>query len=180
MAANERLLDLNQEAVNNTTTTSTSSEEGGDGEGRRRRRRYVRSALPRLRWTPQLHASFVRAVDTLGGQDRATPKAVLQSMEVTGLSIAHVKSHLQMYRNKKLDKEGKVIRRRQAFKHTQVNTTLPLHHYFKMGNGGIVLSQHHGLQVDAVKLLNEKEESSQNNSGSKEDVISTKLSLSFS
>ncbi|CAN1283660.1 Putative Myb family transcription factor At1g14600 [Linum perenne] len=96
MAANERLLDLNQEAVNNTTTTSTSSEEGGDGEGRRRRRRYVRSALPRLRWTPQLHASFVRAVDTLGGQDRATPKAVLQSMEVTGLSIAHVKSHLQV------------------------------------------------------------------------------------
>ncbi|CAN1355808.1 Putative Myb family transcription factor At1g14600 [Linum perenne] len=89
MAANERLLDLNQEAV--------SSEEGGDGEGRQRRRRYVRSALPRLRWTPQLHASFVRAVDTLGGQDRATPKAVLQSMEVTGLSIAHVKSHLQVF-----------------------------------------------------------------------------------
>ncbi|CAN1355809.1 Putative Myb family transcription factor At1g14600 [Linum perenne] len=98
MAANERLLDLNQEAVNNnTTTTSSSSEEGGDGEGRQRRRRYVRSALPRLRWTPQLHASFVRAVDTLGGQDRATPKAVLQSMEVTGLSIAHVKSHLQVF-----------------------------------------------------------------------------------
>ncbi|XP_071699274.1 uncharacterized protein [Rutidosis leptorrhynchoides] len=66
-------------------------------------RPYVRSRLPRLRWTNDLHLRFVQAVERLGGQDRATPKMVLQLMNVKGLHIAHVKSHLQMYRSKKFD-----------------------------------------------------------------------------
>ncbi|KAF0897375.1 hypothetical protein E2562_036498 [Oryza meyeriana var. granulata] len=73
-------------------------------------RQYNRSKLPRLRWTPDLHMAFVHAVERLGGQERATPKLVLQMMNVRGLSIAHVKSHLQMYRSKKLDHEGRQIR----------------------------------------------------------------------
>ncbi|XP_042459650.1 uncharacterized protein LOC122043203 isoform X2 [Zingiber officinale] len=83
-----------------------------NGEGSSERsvpsvRQYNRSKTPRLRWTPDLHLSFVHAVERLGGQDRATPKLVLQMMNVRGLSIAHVKSHLQMYRSKKLDDSGK-------------------------------------------------------------------------
>ncbi|KAM7270194.1 hypothetical protein ACFE04_029408 [Oxalis oulophora] len=66
-------------------------------------RQYNRSKTPRLRWTPHLHLCFLHAIERLGGQERSTPKLVLQFMNVKGLSIAHVKSHLQMYRSKKLD-----------------------------------------------------------------------------
>lgn len=33
-------------------------------------RPYVRSKMPRLRWTPDLHRCFVHAVQRLGGEDR--------------------------------------------------------------------------------------------------------------
>ncbi|KAL5568812.1 hypothetical protein UlMin_025387 [Ulmus minor] len=96
--------DEGEEAANGRSSSSSSDEENGKkATSGGSVRQYVRSKTPRLRWTPDLHLCFVRAVERLGGQERATPKLVLQLMNIKGLSIAHVKSHLQMYRSKKIE-----------------------------------------------------------------------------
>ncbi|KAI3409063.1 SANT domain-containing protein [Psidium guajava] len=69
------------------------------------------SGKERLRWTQELHDRFVAAVEQLGGADiilcflldgillllgGATPKGILKAMDVHGLTIYHIKSHLQV------------------------------------------------------------------------------------
>ncbi|KAK3121782.1 hypothetical protein QOZ80_8BG0660860 [Eleusine coracana subsp. coracana] len=53
---------------------------------------------PRLRWTRELHERFVLAVSEVGGADKATPKSVMRAMAIKGLTLHHLKSHLQKYR----------------------------------------------------------------------------------
>ncbi|KAK1355719.1 hypothetical protein POM88_048975 [Heracleum sosnowskyi] len=64
---------------------------------------------PRIRWTLELHERFLRAASELGGLFSATPKGILQKMNVRGVNVDQVKSHLQKVRirnssNKFIDK----------------------------------------------------------------------------
>ncbi|KAE9613713.1 putative sterol 14-alpha-demethylase transcription factor MYB-HB-like family [Lupinus albus] len=55
-------------------------------------------AKPRLKWTPELHQRFIEAINQLGGAEKATPKSIMRVMGIPGLTLYHLKSHLQKYR----------------------------------------------------------------------------------
>ncbi|XP_057735404.1 protein PHR1-LIKE 2-like isoform X2 [Arachis stenosperma] len=70
---------------------------GGGGGGGEPSLVLTSDPKPRLRWTTDLHERFVDAVTQLGGAT-TTPKAILRTMNVKGLTLYHLKSHLQKYR----------------------------------------------------------------------------------
>ncbi|KAJ6319378.1 hypothetical protein OIU78_014903 [Salix suchowensis] len=67
---------------------------------------YTSDLKPRLRWTEDLHSCFVNAVKELGGPQQTTPRSVLRLMNVEGLTIFQVKSHLQKYRQGRYSVRG--------------------------------------------------------------------------
>ncbi|XP_059634600.1 uncharacterized protein LOC132276958 [Cornus florida] len=104
----------------------------------------------RLRWTHELHERFVDAVAQLGGPDRATPKGVLRVMGVQGLTIYHVKSHLQKYRLAKYlpdsSSDGK-----KADKKESGDTLSSLD-----GSSGVQINEALKLQMEVQKRLHEQ------------------------
>ncbi|XP_027353137.1 myb family transcription factor PHL5-like [Abrus precatorius] len=108
----------------------------------------VVSSKTRIRWTKDLHEKFVECVNRLGGADQATPKAILKMMETDGLTIFHVKSHLQKYRIAKFIPEagqGKPDKRIHAkdVHHLDVKTGLQIREALK-------------LQLDTQRCLHEQ------------------------
>ncbi|XP_057438751.1 myb family transcription factor PHL5-like isoform X2 [Lotus japonicus] len=53
----------------------------------------------RIRWSKDLHEPFMMIVNSLGGPEKAKPKAILEMMKSDLLSISHIKSHLQKCRS---------------------------------------------------------------------------------
>ncbi|RID50761.1 hypothetical protein BRARA_H01468 [Brassica rapa] len=110
----------------------------------------------RMRWTPELHEAFVEAVNSLGGSDRATPKGVLKKMKVEGLTIYHVKSHLQKYRTARYRPEP-------SESGSPEKKLTPLEHITALDlKGGIGITEALRLQMEVQKQLHEQLEIQRN------------------
>ncbi|KAL1196892.1 Myb family transcription factor PHL5 [Cardamine amara subsp. amara] len=108
----------------------------------------------RIRWTQDLHEKFVECVNCLGGADKATPKAILKLMDSEGLTIFHVKSHLQKYRIAKYipdSLEGKFEKRACAKELSQLDIKT-----------GVQIKEALQLQLDVQRHLHEQLEIQRN------------------
>eukprot|EP00268_Persea_americana_P021506 TRINITY_DN2146_c0_g1_i1.p1 TRINITY_DN2146_c0_g1~~TRINITY_DN2146_c0_g1_i1.p1 ORF type:complete len:218 (+),score=61.99 TRINITY_DN2146_c0_g1_i1:1439-2092(+) len=108
-----------------------------------------------MRWTPELHECFVEAVNKLGGSERATPKGVLKLMKVEGLTIYHVKSHLQKYRTARY--------RPDSSEGTSERKVTPLEEMSALDlKTGIEITEALRLQMEVQKRLHEQLEIQRN------------------
>ncbi|XP_057783257.1 LOW QUALITY PROTEIN: myb family transcription factor PHL5 [Salvia miltiorrhiza] len=110
----------------------------------------------RIRWTQDLHDRFVECVNRLGGPDKATPKQVLKLMDTEGLTIFHVKSHLQKYRNAKYSPES-VEATGKAEKKTNTNNAAEIDI-----KTGMQLKEALQMQLDVQRRLHEQLEIQRN------------------
>ncbi|KAA8517404.1 hypothetical protein F0562_017697 [Nyssa sinensis] len=107
------------------------------------------SGKERLRWTRELHDLFEKAVNHLGGPDCATPKGILKAMGIPGLTIYHVKSHLQKYRISKFIPESSS---RCRFERRRISEILP---NFSTTSGA-QLSEALQMQMEAQRRLSDQ------------------------
>ncbi|XP_050383245.1 myb family transcription factor PHL5 isoform X2 [Argentina anserina] len=106
------------------------------------------SSKTRIRWNQDLHEKFVECVNRLGGADKATPKAILKMMGLEGLTIFHIKSHLQKYRIAKYlpdSAEGRSEKRAHVNAEPQLDVKT-----------GFQIKEALQLQLDAQKQLHEQ------------------------
>ncbi|KAI9074441.1 hypothetical protein K1719_043635 [Acacia pycnantha] len=131
-------------------------------------------AKPRLKWTTDLHARFIEAVNQLGGADKATPKTVMKLMGIPGLTLYHLKSHLQKYRlSKNLPGQSsssvthKITTNASAVSGERISEANGTHHHNHMNNltlgapqannnKDIHISEALQMQIEVQRRLNEQ------------------------
>uniref|UniRef100_A0A5B6YKR1 HTH myb-type domain-containing protein n=1 Tax=Davidia involucrata TaxID=16924 RepID=A0A5B6YKR1_DAVIN len=104
----------------------------------------------RMRWTPELHEAFVEAVNKLGGSE-----SVLKLMKVEGLTIYHVKSHLQKYRTARYRPESSEGSSEKKLTPIEELSSLDL-------KTGIEITEALRLQMEVQKRLHEQLEIQRN------------------
>ncbi|KAE8692837.1 RNA-binding family protein, putative isoform 1 [Hibiscus syriacus] len=110
----------------------------------------------RIRWIPELHELFLNAVDQLGGPESATPKNILNLMNVEGLNIYHVKSHLQKYRLAKDVTELKHDKRISKVEEKKATLIQSDDNIERDMSGNIQVVETLQMQVQVQKLLHEQ------------------------
>ncbi|CAH8273168.1 unnamed protein product [Arabidopsis lyrata] len=114
-------------------------------------RSYIRSQMPRRRWTDDLDCRFVQVVEYLGGERSATPKKILRYMGVSDLTMSQVKSHLQMYRNKK---EANSIQERRMIRQMKLRQSQQyLQIYERARNVTQDFQNHQRVQLDITEKV---------------------------
>ncbi|XP_050277158.1 myb family transcription factor PHL8-like [Quercus robur] len=119
-------------------------------------------AKPRLKWTPELHQRFIEAVNQLGGPDKATPKSLMRVMGIPGLTLYHLKSHLQKYRlGKSQQSESCTDSKPEDYRETQTTDghfsreiTSDANH--NQNNESLQIAQALKLQMEVQRKLHEQ------------------------
>lgn len=118
-------------------------------------------AKPRLKWTAELHQRFIEAVNQLGGADKATPKSLMRVMGIPGLTLYHLKSHLQKYRlGKSQQSESSIDSKKDDYReiqrtggHFSMQISDASHH---KTNESLQIAQALQLQMDVQRKLHEQ------------------------
>ncbi|KAE9598283.1 hypothetical protein Lal_00004013 [Lupinus albus] len=132
----------------NEKSTTISSGKGLTTSGNPASNRKIVASKARIRWTLDLHEKFVECVNCLGGAEKATPKAILKMMDLDGLTIFHVKSHLQKYRIAKYMPEPS-----QGKSEKEIHTVNVHHLDVKTG---LQIRETLQLQLDSQRRLHEQ------------------------